>query len=373
MNDFLPPLHWTNLLVIPGLLIGYTMHELGHAVVAYLLGDYSQVERGKITLNPFEHISWFGSLAFILLGIGWPKPLQANPYNFKRKYLGMFLVAISGPLASLTLGLTGLLLTLGIGAALVHLSGATTDRVLLFLFPIPTNLPEALNVQAWALAFTGYIVKASLWLTFISLLPLPGMDGFAAIISLVAFFRERKDSRDRKDSRHRQEPLVEATITNTHPILMSQRKRRNSAADIHFKVGTEYHQANKYDDAIVRYRQAISNDQNFGPAYINMGLAYLAKGERKRAIQAFRGAVQYADDKKSQAAAWYQLHKLSEITPLDEDVARRDMAEMGVSPWTDTKPRPNWLGLGIASAILFISGIFWYSYLLTQLIEILKA
>ena len=367
MNDFLPSLHWTNLLVIPGLLIGYTVHELGHAVVAYFLGDYSQVERGKISLNPFEHISWFGFLAFILLGIGWPKPLQANPYNFKRKYLSLFLVAISGPLASLTLGLIGLLLTLGMGAALVHLSGATTDRVLLFLFPIPPDLPETLNVQAWTMAFTGYVVKASFWLTFISILPLPGMDGFAAIISLTAFFRERKNRN------YHQEPLVEATITNTHPILMSQRKRRNSAADIHFKVGTEYHQANQYDDAIARYRQAISNDRNFGPAYINMGLAYLAKGERRRAIQAFRGTVQYADDKRSQAAAWYQLHKLSEITPLDEDVARKDMAEMGVSPWTDTKPRPNWLGLGIASAILFISGIFLYSYLLTQLIKILKA
>jgi Zn-dependent protease len=367
MNDFLPPFHWTNLLVIPGLLIGYTVHELGHAVVAYLLGDYSQVERGKITLNPLEHISWFGALAFLLLGIGWPKPLQANPYNFKRKYLGMFLVAISGPLASLTLGLTGLLLTLGIGAVLVHLSGATTEQVLLFLFPIPTGLPESPDVQAWSMAFTGYIVKASLWLAFISLLPLPGMDGFAAIVSLVAFFRERKDSN------HRQEPLAEATISDTHPILMGQRKRRNNAADIHFKVGTEYHQANKYDDAIARYRQAINNDQNFGPAYINMGLAYLAKGQRKRAIQAFRGAVQYADDRKSQTEAWYQLHKLSEITPLDEEAARKGMAEMGFSPWTDTKPRPNWLGLGIASAILFISGIFLYSYLLTQLIEILKA
>jgi Zn-dependent protease len=367
MNNFLPPFHWTNLLVIPGLLIGYTVHELGHAVVAYFLGDYSQVERGKISLNPFEHISWFGSLAFILLGIGWPKPLQANPYNFKRKYLGMFLVSISGPIASLTLSLIGLLVTLGLGATLVYMSGATTDRVLLFLFPIPPDLPETLNVQAWSMAFTGYVVKTSLWLTFISILPLPGMDGFAAIVSLAAFARERKN-RD-----YRQEPLVEATIANTHPILMSQRKRRNSAADIHFKVGTEYHQANKYDDAIARYRQAISNDQNFGPAYINMGLAYLAKGERKRAIQAFRGAVQYTDDRKSQAEAWYQLHKLSEITPLDEDAARKDMAEMGLSPWTDTKPRPNWLGLGIASAILFVSGIFLYSYLLTQLIEILKA
>ncbi|MEM7346840.1 MAG: hypothetical protein AAF485_21585 [Chloroflexota bacterium] len=73
MNELFPNFGWANLLIIPGILIGYTVHELGHALTAYYLGDHSQVERGKITLNPLEHISWFGALAFILFGIGWPK------------------------------------------------------------------------------------------------------------------------------------------------------------------------------------------------------------------------------------------------------------------------------------------------------------
>ena len=66
MEDLFPNIHWTNLLIIPGLLIGYTIHELAHAFAAYFLGDYSQVERGKITLNPFRHISWFGFFSFLL-------------------------------------------------------------------------------------------------------------------------------------------------------------------------------------------------------------------------------------------------------------------------------------------------------------------
>jgi Zn-dependent protease len=402
MNEFFPPLDWTNLLIIPSLLMAYTVHELGHAFTAYFLGDHSQVERGRITLNPLRHIAWFGALTFIIFGIGWPKPLQANPYNFKRKYLDMFIVAISGPLASFTFSLAGLLLTLSIAAAVVYFSGATTDKVISFLFPIDPHLPKTLDIQAWAMAFTGYIAVTSFWLALISLLPLPGLDGFAAVLSLVAFFRERtaqrvEDAQRVKNIQHGedtpwgedaqrveraqkieraqnayQQRQLEATLVNGSPILMSQRKRRNTAADIHFKLGTEYHQEDKYDDAIARYRQAINNDQHFGPAYINMALAYLAKGQRKRAIQAFRGAVQYADDKKSQTEAWYQLHRLSEITPINEEIARKDMAEMGDSPWTDTKPRPNWLGLAVASSLILVAGIFLYSYLLTQLIEILK-
>ncbi|MFC1976550.1 site-2 protease family protein [Chloroflexota bacterium] len=376
MNEFIPPLDWTNLLIIPSLLMAYTVHELGHAFTAYFLGDYSQVERGKITLNPLRHIAWFGALAFVLFGIGWPKPLQANPYNFKRKYLDMLFVAIAGPVASLGLCLAGLLLTLSIATVLAILSDATIYESLRLLSRLEPN-SQPLDIQAWAMAFTSYIAVTSFWLTFVSLLPLPGLDGFAVIMSLVAVFRERAQriegaQHDERPQNTHQQRQLESTLINGSPILMSQRKRRNMAADIHFKLGTEYHQENKYDDAIARYRQAINNDQHFGPAYINMGLAYLAKGQRKRAIQAFRGAVQYADDKKSQTEAWYQLHQLSEITPVNEEMARKDMAEMGDSPWTDTQPRPNWLGLAVAGILLLVGGIFLYSYFLTQLIEVLK-
>lgn len=375
MNSFFSAFHWTHLLIIPGLLIGYTVHELGHALMAYFLGDYSQVERGKISLNPFQHISWFGIIAFLLIGIGWSKPLRSNPYNFKRKYLDVFFVALSGPLANLTLGLVGLLLTLVIAAVLVQLSGAPTEGVLQylfpagfpFLFPMMLELPERINLQAWSITFTGYIAATSFWLTIISLLPLPGQDGFVALISLVTFLRER-----------RLEPEAAAQLQPTpmvadRPItLLSQRQRRNNAADIHFKVGAEFHEAHQYDDAIARYRQAISHDQYFGPAYINMGLAYLVKGDRKKAIQAFRGALHYADDQRSETEAWHQLHQLSEVSPINDSAAQEMMAEMGAAPWTDTKPRPNWLGLGIVGLLFLSSGILLYSYLFTHLVELLK-
>ncbi len=365
MSEFLPPFHWTNLLIIPSLLLAYTVHELAHAFTAYYLGDYSQVERGRLTLNPLEHIAWLGALAFVLIGIGWPKSLHVNPYNFKRKFLDVFLVAVSGPLAGLVVGVGGIFLTVALAGVLITVSGATFEEVFQYLMPMPEQAPQSLNIQAWSIALTWYIAYSNLLLMIISLLPLPGLDGFVAVVSLVGMLRENSRQPDKKPKNQ-----IESTLVDDSPMMLAQQKRRNAAADIHFKLGTEYHQQKKYDDAIARYRQAIGNDQHFGPAYINTGLAYLAKGERKRAIQAFRGAVEYADDKRSQNEAWYQLHRLSEVSPVDENSAKQDMAQIGNAPWIDTRPRPNWLSLGVTGIVLLVGILFTYSYLLAELIEI---
>ncbi len=369
MENLFPTLHWTNLLIIPGLLIGYTVHELAHAFAAYFLGDYSQVERDKITLNPFRHISWFGSLAFVFFGIGWPKPMEVNPQNFKQRHLSMCLVAIAGPIASFTLSLTGLMLTLLVAALVVYGSGATTDNIFSFLFPTTANLPDNLNLQAWSMAFTSNIALASFWLAFTSLLPLPQLDGFVFIVSLIALWRGRHKIADTQSAKAN--PTAPSNEKLRPPI--NQYKRRNNVSDIHFKLGADYHVAQQYDDAIARYRQAINTDQHLGPAYVNLGLAYLAKGKRREAIHAFRGAVQYADDQKSQGEAWFQLHQLSEVSPVDEQAAQESMSEMGAFPWTDTKPRPNWLGLGFSTGILIVAGLGLYGYLITSAIELLKA
>lgn len=365
MSDFFPPVHWTNLLIIPGMLIGFVVHELAHAFAAYYLGDYSQVEKGKITLNPFRHISWFGTFAFLLFGIGWTKSLQVDPRRFKRRHLDTCLVAIVGPIASFTLFLIGLLLTLTIAAVMVYGSGVSTDEVLLLLLPSQGSLPETLNLQAIAMALTTYIAVANFWLALTSLIPLPGLDSFIAIVSLVAFFREKEKPNQAKAAVDGRRKAGNALAP------LSQYQRRNSLADIHFKIGTEYHEANKFDDAIARYRQAIDSDKRFGPAYVNLGLAYLGKGKRREAIQAFRGAVQYSDDQKSQQEAWYQLHQLSEVSPVATD-ANDNMNKMGALPWTDTKPRPNWISLSVGTGLFLVCGVAVYGYVFTNLIHMLR-
>jgi tetratricopeptide (TPR) repeat protein len=357
-------LHWTNLLIIPGLLLGFIIHDLGHALMAYQLGDTSQVEQGQISLNPFKHIAWLGLGLFLLVGFGWPRPLRLNPYNFKRGYLDVCLVALSGPAASLTFGLGIFMVTLTIAAAVVYASGVPTDQVLAYFFRIDGNLPLTLNLQAVSIALTGQVIKASLTLTVVSLLPLPGLDGFVVLACLVALFR--KSSLPQTIRRVQPQDVY-------HPILLSELPRRRlNTANLHFKAGAEYHEAGQYEDAIARYQQAIKTDPRFGPAYVNLGLAYLAKSDRKKAIQSFKGATQYADDKKSQQEAWQQLHYLSQAFSPNEVETAEKIIEQGAAPWTDTQLRPNWLGLGLASLALLIGAVGVYGYLLAQLINLFK-
>jgi len=366
MNSFIPTPHWTNLLIIPGLLVGYTVHELGHALAAYCLGDTSPVERGRFTLNPLRHISWFGSISFLLFGIGWPDPLELNPKNYKNRPLAISLTALAGPLASFTFGLAALMLTLFMAALLVQNSGTSTDAIFEFFFPIMAINPlPAFDLQALALAFTTKLAVASFWIGFTSILPLPTMDGFVAALGLIRHLQRSKPG-------PAQTAPVQSTLASNRLIPVDQYQRRNNVADIHFKVGVEYHQTNEFDDAIARYRQAIANDQHFGPAYINLGLAYLGKGKRREAIHAFRGAIQFADDQRSQQEAWYQLHQLSEVTPIDAN-ATENLAEIGATPWTDTKPSPNWLALAVGLLLVLLGSIAFYSYLFTGLAHLLHS
>lgn len=362
-NTFLD-IHWTNLLIIPGMLLGFTVHELGHALTAYYLGDHSQVAKGNVSLNPLKHASMLGAFAFILTGyFGWPKPLQVDPRRLRKQYLSLFFVALAGPLASLTLSLMSLLVTLVTAAGLIYISNHTSEQVLALFFPIRTELPETFNLQAVSIALTGYVVISSFWLACTSLLPLPGFDGFTAIASLIVLMRQRNSKTQPKPT-----ATVETQPLNTSSLKFKQYKHRNNIAEMHFQLGIEYHDKHLYDDAIARYRQATRNYERFGPAYVNMGLAYLAKGRRKDAIHAFRGAIQFADDQKSQEEAWQQLHQLSEVSPTNENVAKTSMAQMGADPWTDTTPKPNWLILTVGGGTLLLFSLSLYIYIVSQFV-----
>ena len=363
MDSLFGDIGWASLMLIPGMLISYTVHELGHVIAAYLLGDHTQVEHRKITINPVEHISWLGAFAFMLFGIGWPKTMQVTPKHFKRRHLDLLLVALAGPMASFSLTVIALVATSILATIVILMSGASSEQVIRLFVPADVSgFPTTWNAQALAMISTTYIVTTSMVLTFMSLLPLPGQDGFAAMASLIALLRERNAANARGQNE----------LTDFATPRASGERRANKAADIHFSIGTEYHAEEKYDDAIIRYRQTLANDNQFGPAYINMGLAYLALGDRRRAIQAFRGATRYADDQRSRSEAWHQLQLLSQVTPVDQELAQKEMAQLGANPWTDTLPRPDWWAFGISIALVLMAIGVIYLVLIAQLLAFLQ-
>lgn len=99
-------------LIIPSIVVGFTIHEFFHAYTSYKLGDYKAKENGRITLNPIKHIDIFGLVLLFIIGFGWAKPVQVSPNYYKKPAAGMALVAIAGPLSNFILALIGIGLNL---------------------------------------------------------------------------------------------------------------------------------------------------------------------------------------------------------------------------------------------------------------------
>ncbi len=135
------------IMLLPGILLGLTVHEFSHGYVAYLLGDNTAKNNGRLTLNPVAHIDPIGFLMLIFAGFGWAKPVPINPYFFTDRRRGTFLVSIAGPASNIVMAivlttLLGLFMrTIGVGFAVqqVVMSAIFINLVLAVfnLFPIP--------------------------------------------------------------------------------------------------------------------------------------------------------------------------------------------------------------------------------------------
>ncbi len=83
------------------------LHEFAHGFIAVKLGDPTPKYDKRLTLNPLASIDPVGSLALLLFGFGWAKPVQVNARNFKSPKRDMAFVAIAGPISNLLAALVG--------------------------------------------------------------------------------------------------------------------------------------------------------------------------------------------------------------------------------------------------------------------------
>lgn len=145
------------LFVIAGWLVSLCLHEFGHAYTAWRFGDTDVAVRGYLTLNPLKYSNPFLSLGLPLLfialgGIGLPGGAVYLRTGFMTPRQRT-LVSLAGPFANLVLGL-------------MLLAAAR-----LFLDPA--------HLAFWgAVAFLGFLQITALLL---NLLPIPGLDGYAAL------------------------------------------------------------------------------------------------------------------------------------------------------------------------------------------------
>ncbi|NLY87954.1 MAG: site-2 protease family protein, partial [Clostridiales bacterium] len=50
----------TKLLIIPGVVLGISMHEFAHAWMSDKLGDPTPRRQGRLSISPLAHIDWLG-------------------------------------------------------------------------------------------------------------------------------------------------------------------------------------------------------------------------------------------------------------------------------------------------------------------------
>ena len=159
-QDLLPKLIY----ILPAVIIALSCHEFAHSFVAYKLGDVSQKESGRMSLNPINHLDPVGTLSLILFGFGWAKPVQINPYFFKDKKSGMIQSAMAGPLANLIVGF-----------------------IFMLLFGLLAKLGWAVSSQignyVWNLCY--YTAIMNIGLGVFNLIPIPPLDGSKILLGIL--------------------------------------------------------------------------------------------------------------------------------------------------------------------------------------------
>lgn len=107
----------TIIVIFVVILFSMMLHELAHGYVAYLLGDDTAKEEGRLTLNPLKHLDPVLSVAMPLLLFlsggpifGGAKPVPINTRNLKHGVWGMALVAIAGPATNFLLAFVAFLI-----------------------------------------------------------------------------------------------------------------------------------------------------------------------------------------------------------------------------------------------------------------------
>ena len=91
------------ILLIPALVFSLSFHEFAHAWMAYRLGDDTAARLGRLTLNPMAHLDPVGSMALLLMGFGWAKPVPVDTRHLNNPRDDMVKVAAAGPLSNLLL------------------------------------------------------------------------------------------------------------------------------------------------------------------------------------------------------------------------------------------------------------------------------
>lgn len=152
--------------ILPGIILGLTFHEFGHAAVSTMLGDPTPKAQGRLSLNPLRHIDWIGFLCLMFAGFGWGIPVQIDPRYYKHRRSGELLVSLAGVVMNLILAvLVSLLIHVLLVTGVITAYAQTSWQSVLFMI-------------------LYYIVSINIVLMIFNLLPVPPLDGFGIVTQI---------------------------------------------------------------------------------------------------------------------------------------------------------------------------------------------
>lgn len=174
------PLYIIIVLVI--IISSVILHELAHGLVAYLLGDRTAKDAGRLTFNPLKHIdpvmSILVPIVLYMLNapvFGGAKPVPINSRNLKWREWGMALVALAGPLTNFLIALAAFLIAYFSGIINMYNNEASLVQ---FIF--------------------AEIIYINLGFMLFNLIPIPPLDGSRVLYAISPdFFRNILASMER--------------------------------------------------------------------------------------------------------------------------------------------------------------------------------
>lgn len=145
------------LLTIIPVFLSIILHEIAHGYAALKFGDDTAARCGRLSLNPLNHVDWFGTV-FMPLALwwsqtpflfGWAKPVPVNFNRLRNKKKDTVIVASAGILVNAVLAGIAIFLILNLQPE----------------FDTPLQI------------FLSNLLSINLALIFLNILPIPPLDG----------------------------------------------------------------------------------------------------------------------------------------------------------------------------------------------------